>query len=124
MLADDQLSVAQWLIVSDIAINRKRTLTHFARSLSRDPGSLSRAIYCLVERGLLTSTRNENDRRSTDLRLTAAGHALYDRIRPCISRLASSRDLVPGTVHLDAITALMETALVEIAAKHTDEQPR
>jgi DNA-binding MarR family transcriptional regulator len=110
-LAQEQLSVTQWLILSDIALDGGNTLTHFARLLSKDAGSLSRAIHRMVLRDLLSHARNAQDRRSTDLSLTATGQALFARVSRGMEQLAGTLDRTMGTVWLEAMLTAMESTV-------------
>jgi len=84
-LAGENLSLAEWLIVSEL-VGGEASLSHIAGRLSRDPGSLSRAISRLAGRRLLGSYREGRDRRCATLRLTAAGQALHVRMANAIEQ--------------------------------------
>lgn len=109
-VAREELSVVQWLILSDIGSGRGGTLTDYARWLARDPGALSRAIHELTTRGLLSGVRTSGDRRRVRLQLTAAGEALRARISPRLDRLASALEEGFGSLSLDDLVLRMTRA--------------
>ncbi|MFC5525869.1 MarR family winged helix-turn-helix transcriptional regulator [Rhodanobacter ginsengisoli] len=113
-LAADDLSVVQWLLVSEVARGEGRTLTHFARATSRDAGSLSRAIHQLTQRGLLENRRSHADRRSSMISLTSAGRAMYRRLAPRIERIAQAMDLGTEAAQLDRIAMALAHAASRI----------
>jgi DNA-binding MarR family transcriptional regulator len=88
VLAQEQMSLAEWLIVSEVASTGEASLSRIATRLARDPGSLSRTITRLIQRELLDSTRNGYDRRCATLSLTQAGHAVHVRLARGIERIA------------------------------------
>ncbi len=47
-----------------------------------DKVSVSRAIRALDERGLVMRIRNKQDRRASDVSLTAEGQAIYAEVAP------------------------------------------
>lgn len=87
LLAPHRLTVPQWLIMSGIAEGKVRTLTHLSRQLDRDAGSLSRVIYVLTQRQLLSPQRDPRDRRSSQLSLTSEGQRIHQHVAPDIARL-------------------------------------
>jgi DNA-binding MarR family transcriptional regulator len=88
VLLPEQLSLAEWLILSELGIAGQSSLSRIARRLSRDPGSLSRAITHLSRRKLLQSARSGYDRRRTTVSLTSQGHALHERVARAFDRVA------------------------------------
>ncbi|MGN6312617.1 MAG: MarR family winged helix-turn-helix transcriptional regulator [Rhodanobacteraceae bacterium] len=85
-LAPEQLHLNDWLIVGELA-GGTSSLSVLARSLKRDPGSLSRAIDRLVERHLVIRVRIERNRRCMNLALTPEGLSLHRRLLLRIKRL-------------------------------------
>lgn len=107
------LSVSQWLVISGMAEGNGHTLAHFSQQLDRDAGSLSRAIYLLSQRGLLSPQRNPHDRRSSRLSLTAEGQRIHQDVAPRIARLLLALD--PG--QLDAGRAPVSPVLDDLVAR-------
>ena len=88
VLAQEQLSLAEWLIVSEVATSGEASLSCIASRLARDPGSLSRTITRLIARELLDSARSGHDRRRATLSLTRTGQAMHLRLARGIARIA------------------------------------
>lgn len=107
------LSVSQWLIISGMAEGNGHTLTHFSQQLDRDAGSLSRAIYLLSQRGLLSPQRNPHDRRSSRLSLTDEGQRIHQDVAPRIAQWLLALD--PGQLH--AGDAPVSPLLDDLAAR-------
>lgn len=108
VLVHEELALAEWLIVSELA-SGDAPLTHIARRLARDPGSLSRATTRLIKRGLLDSARHERDRRRATLSLTASGRALHDRVAASVD-IAARREAGPRGMPLDRLLFLLDIA--------------
>lgn len=122
VLAGDDLSVVQWLLMSELARGEGCTLTHFVRATSRDAGSLSRAIHQLSQRGLLDNRRSHFDRRSSTISFTAAGRAMHERLAPDIEQLTQTINLGADAADLDRIAMTLAQAINadRMPAAHTD----
>jgi MarR family multiple antibiotic resistance transcriptional regulator len=113
LLVPHDLSLTQWLILSGVVEGSGSTLTHFARLLNRDAGSLSRAIYQLTRRGLVNHRRNPRDRRSTRLVVSEAGYHIHADVAPQIASMLADLDRGnPGNGH-----AVMSPVLDELALR-------
>jgi DNA-binding MarR family transcriptional regulator len=115
VLAREQISLAEWLIVSEVARAGDASLSRIASRLARDPGSLSRTITRLIKRKLLDSARSASDRRRARLRLTQAGHAMHRRLACGIDRISW-----PG---LPAISPAATQLLALLQASHGSAGP-
>lgn len=113
LLLPHGLSVAQWLIISGMAEEGGHTLTYFSQQLDRDAGSLSRAVYLLSQRGLLSPERNPYDRRSRRLVLTPEGRRLHQDVAPRITGLLRALDPRQPEV----VGGSVSPALDELAAR-------
>lgn len=113
-LAKEGLSVPQWLILSGIASGDGATLTDFSKLLAHDAGALSRSIYQLTKRGLITTHRKPHDRRSTELRLSEASVELFETINAKIDRLATILDAALGNEQVRQISNLMEKSIAAL----------
>lgn len=87
VLLPEELSLAEWLIVSELSMAGESSLSSIALRLSRDAGSLSRAINRLSQRKLLESRRNGYDRRRATLTLTTQGRVLHERVACAFERM-------------------------------------
>jgi len=96
VLLPEELSLAEWLILSDLGVAGESSLSRIARRLSRDPGSLSRAITQLSRRKLLQSARSGYDRRRTTVSLTSQGHVLHERVARAFERVAWTKPASPA----------------------------
>ena len=103
LLAPHRLTVPQWLIMSGIAEGNWRTLTHLSRHLDRDAGSLSRVIYVLTQRQLLSPRRNPRDRRSSQLSLTSEGQRIHQHVAPEIAQLLCALGLEQADAEATAV---------------------
>jgi DNA-binding MarR family transcriptional regulator len=70
--------------------------TALSRANGRDKSTLTPALNDLVRRGLVERTRVENDRRSYQLSLTAAGQAMLERLFACAERHDRNLDRIVG----------------------------
>lgn len=78
-LAPERLHLNDWLILGELA-GGTSSLSVLARTLKRDPGSLSRAVNRLAERHLVVRVRIERNRRCINLALTPQGINLHRRL--------------------------------------------
>jgi DNA-binding MarR family transcriptional regulator len=76
------LTIPEWRLVTVIAESDGITQQAIGAKTRMDKVTVSRAAIALVERGLIERAPNAGDRRSHLLRLTAAGHALYEQVAP------------------------------------------
>lgn len=70
--------------------------TLLSRANGRDKSTLTPALNDLVRRGLVVRTRPKNDRRSYQLKLTAAGEAMLSRLAECAVRHDRNLDRIIG----------------------------
>lgn len=120
----EQLSVVQWLILSDIENKESGTLTDYALLLDRDPGSLSRVIHSLTMRGLLQGRRASGDRRSVLLAITDNGAALCARVGPRLDSLASVLEEEFGQLSLNEVVRRMTRAEACIRRRSGTPSPK
>ncbi|KJK55381.1 MarR family winged helix-turn-helix transcriptional regulator [Saccharothrix sp. ST-888] len=97
-----------------IARTQACRVNDIATALSITIGGASQAVDRLEKRGLCTRERNPNDRRSSIVRLTAAGQALADRAGQIFDRELAARLAGPlsGSElgHLGAALAALRAA--------------
>ena len=74
-----------------------------------DKGNVSRAVKRLVDDGRLTETPDPNDGRSTILRITAKGRAIYKKVKAFSDRRESALT--------DALTAKERQTYLELTDK-------
>src|SRR5690242_3949452 len=72
--ASNGLSAAQLYVLHVLLDEPARSLAEIAERTMTDQSSVSTVVAKLVSRGLVARTVSGDDRRRTQLRLTAAGH--------------------------------------------------
>jgi len=78
--AGEDIGYVQWAALVSIWYGgRGTTCKAVARDLAYDRGATTRLLDTLEERGLIERERDPEDRRSINLTLTAAGHAIAER---------------------------------------------
>lgn len=76
------LKIPEWRVLSLLVAHGDLNGRMIGEIAGLDAGLISRTLHALEQRGLVTSERREDDRRTLWAALTPAGRALYDRIRP------------------------------------------
>lgn len=102
------LTLAEWRVLTHIRAGTSVTASWLCERLLVDKAEVSRACGSLIERGLVASKPNPADARSSLLRLTATGRAIYARVLP--ARLALDAELVAelSQPESDALCAMLE----------------
>lgn len=72
-LAKHDLTHAQWLPLFKLLQGQCSTLVELARTVSMDPGAMTRALDRLEGKGLVRRVRSQQDRRVIQLELTPEG---------------------------------------------------
>lgn len=79
-LAKFDISAAQLIVLASVANKEADSAASLCKSISYDPGAMTRMIDRLEQKGLIRRTPNPEDRRATNLEMTAAGRALYPQL--------------------------------------------
>ena len=79
-LSKFDISAPQLIVLASVANKEADSASALCKSISYDPGAMTRMIDRLQEKGLIRRTPNLEDRRATNLELTAAGRALYPQL--------------------------------------------
>lgn len=79
-LAPLEVSASHWLVVVMLGGGAAASAAELCESLSYDPGAMTRLLDRLEEKGVVRRVRDDDDRRTVRLELTASGKALYPRI--------------------------------------------
>jgi DNA-binding MarR family transcriptional regulator len=111
-LRDAGLTVPQWLVLRHLHGNTGgSTLTALATAMDHDRGGLSRILYQLRQRQLVTTLAQQGDRRSVWLALAPAGRSLCNALersmRPQLERVLEQ---VTSQDALRQLTCVMEKA--------------
>ncbi|RKR00204.1 MarR family transcriptional regulator [Maricaulis maris] len=88
------LTIWEWRVIALLGEAEPMTAQSLSDIAAMDKVSVSRAVKALVDRGLVDRAERKADRRSRDLRLTAAGHQIYREITPVA--LGAEADLLTG----------------------------
>ena len=74
------ITAPQLIVLAYVASKEADSAAALCKSISYDPGAMTRMIDRLQEKGLIRRTPNPGDRRATNLELTSAGRALYPQL--------------------------------------------
>ncbi|HSV19060.1 MAG TPA: MarR family transcriptional regulator [Casimicrobiaceae bacterium] len=79
-LAPYDISAPQLIVLASVASGEADSAAGLCKSISYDPGAMTRMIDRLEQKGLVRRIPHPEDRRATNLELTVAGKALYPRL--------------------------------------------
>jgi DNA-binding MarR family transcriptional regulator len=74
------LSRTQWRVIAHLGKSDGLTAKEICQRSHDEKTTVSRAVASLEDRGLLTRTATEKDRRSETLSLTATGKVIFDEL--------------------------------------------
>ena len=87
------IGIAEWRVLATLGMGEPRSAGFVARCTRTHKSKISRAVTRLALAGLVEGVANSDDRRETQLRMTARGRELYARLVPLVleheRRLAS-----------------------------------
>ncbi|MFC7333978.1 MULTISPECIES: MarR family winged helix-turn-helix transcriptional regulator [Rhodospirillales] len=76
------ISVPEWRVLAILGREQPLSSNDLVERSQMDKAKVSRAVAALVDRGFLSRAVHPDDQRLLQLRFTAAGRALYERIAP------------------------------------------
>jgi len=79
-LAKFDITAPQLIVLASVANKEADSAAGLCKSISYDPGAMTRMIDRLEQKGLVRRVPNPDDRRAMNLELTAAGKALYPQL--------------------------------------------
>jgi DNA-binding MarR family transcriptional regulator len=79
-LARYDITAAQLIVLASVANREADSPAGLCKNISYDPGAMTRMIDRLEQKGLVRRNPNPDDRRATNLEITAAGRALYPQL--------------------------------------------
>src|SRR5437773_2466743 len=79
-LSQFDISAAQLIVLASVANKEADSASGLCKSISYDPGAMTRMIDRLEQKGLVRRLPNAEDRRATNLEITTAGRALYPQL--------------------------------------------
>lgn len=80
------LSLVEWRIIQVIRMFEKPSLSQIAEHVQMDKGQLSRKVKVMIEKGLLNSRRNDDDKRIQKLWLTEKAKKINKELMPVMER--------------------------------------
>lgn len=80
--AEFGLSIPEWRVLAHLAQSESVSIREIHARVDMDKSKVSRAAARLEAQGLIEKRAHAEDRRLLDMRLTAKGRALIDRIVP------------------------------------------
>jgi DNA-binding MarR family transcriptional regulator len=112
MFQDRELTFSQWTTLVALYDGKITTAGDLAHNICHDGGSLTRLIDQMVERGYVTRTRSEQDRRSVKLALTPRGRAVVEALAPDVMNFWNT--LLSGFSHdeVDTLIALLTKLVI------------
>src|SRR4051812_18564782 len=79
-LSKFDISAPQLIVLASVASKEADSAAGLCKSISYDPGAMTRMIDRLELKGLIRRVPNPDDRRAMNLELTTAGKALYPQL--------------------------------------------
>jgi DNA-binding MarR family transcriptional regulator len=86
-LAPYEITAPQLIVLASVANKEAGSAAAICKSISYDPGAMTRMIDRLEQKGLIRRIRSLEDRRAMNLEITVAGRALYPRLLECKERV-------------------------------------
>ena len=80
------LSLVEWRVIQVIRMFEKPSLSQIAEHVQMDKGQLSRKVKGMIEKGLLNSRRNDDDKRIQKLELTEKAIEINEHLLPVMER--------------------------------------
>ena len=80
-LAPLDITAAQFVILKSIALGEADSASGLCKDISYDPGAMTRMLDRLERRGLVRRVAHPNDRRTSNLELTAEGKAVFPKLQ-------------------------------------------
>ena len=115
LFQDQELTFSQWTSLVALHDGRINTPGDLAHNICHDGGSLTRLIDQMVERGLVTRSRNETDRRVVTLSLTPRGRSLVEALAPKVMNYWN--ELLSGFTHAEVDTLISLLTRLVLAAE-------
>jgi DNA-binding MarR family transcriptional regulator len=111
-MRDADVNLPQWLVLHQLLDSTGgTTLTALAAAIDQDLGSLSRSLYRLRQRQLVTTLAKHGDRRKVWLELSPAGRELCNSVEGAMRRqLGSAVDELQSRDAVDQMTSVMDRA--------------
>ena len=117
LFQDQELTFSQWTTLVALHDGRITTAGDLAHNICHDAGSLTRLIDQMVERGLVTRSRSDTDRRVVTLALTEPGRRLVEAQAPKVMEFWNG--MLSGFSHaeVETLIALLTRLVIATEAK-------
>ncbi len=117
LFEDQELTFSQWTTLVALHDGRIATAGDLAHNICHDAGSLTRLIDQMEERGFVTRSRSETDRRVVTLGLTAQGRRLVEAQAPKVMNFWNG--MLAGFSHaeIDTLIALLTRLVIAAETK-------
>jgi DNA-binding MarR family transcriptional regulator len=86
-LTDFDITAPQLVILASVANKEADSAAQLCKTISYDPGAMTRMIDRLQQKGLIRRVPNPEDRRAMNLEMTVAGKALYPQLLQAKARV-------------------------------------
>jgi len=88
-LAPFDITAPQLIVLASVANGEADSAAGLCKSISYDPGAMTRMIDRLAQKGLVRRIPHPDDRRAMNLELTVAGKALYPQLLAAKERVTA-----------------------------------
>jgi DNA-binding MarR family transcriptional regulator len=88
-LAEFGVTAAQYVIFVSLSDGWADSASSICRTISYDPGAMTRMLDRLEQKGFLRRVPSPEDRRATRLELTPEGKALYPKLKASAMKVAN-----------------------------------
>jgi len=88
-LAPFDITAPQLIVLASVANGEADSAAGLCKTISYDPGAMTRMIDRLQQKGLVRRIPRPEDRRAMNLELTVAGKALYPQLLAAKERVAA-----------------------------------
>ena len=107
MLRQNGLTEQQWRVIRVLAEHDALEVSQLARHSFLLPPSLSRILKFLSGKGLVLRRTVDTDQRRFEVRLTAAGRRMFQRVAPSSESIYRDIEQVFGHARLEQLYALL-----------------
>ena len=87
-LAPFDITAPQLIVLASVANGEADSAAGLCKTISYDPGAMTRMIDRLEQKGLVRRVPHPEDRRATNLELTVAGKALFPQLLAAKERVS------------------------------------
>ena len=111
-------SIPIWLILNALKPEPRRTQLDLARAVGIEGPTLTRHLDGIEQAGLVKRQRGTPDRRTVQVELTPAGHALHARLLKAVISFNQQLRVGLQKEDLDALRRMLEQLQTNVGAGH------